>query len=179
MWNQKTEFHLFTIPQWKQEEAYLRQQHQAGWKFTRVTGLGLYHFVSCPPEDVVYQLDYPLENQGAEYLQIFSDCGWEYIQTFWGYSYFRKPVSAMNGPEEIFGDDESRLDLIRRVTKRRLLPLFILFLCILPPAWLQSQFPYPANYVLALILWAQVAVYLVLFAWCGYSFWQYWRNYRR
>lgn len=180
MWDQKTEFRLFTVPQWKQEEAYLRRQHQAGWKFTHVTGLGFYHFTACQPEDVVYQLDYPLENQGAEYLQIFSDCGWEYIQTFWGYSYFRKPVSAMNGPEEIFGDDESRLDMIRRVIKRRLMPLLILFFCIvLPQAWLQGHFDHPANRVLALIFRAEIVLYLCLFAWCGYSFWQYWRNCRR
>lgn len=180
MQERKTEFRLFGVPQWRQEEAYLRRRHQEGWKFTYVTGLGLYHFVACVPEDVVYQLDYPLENQGEEYRQMFRDCGWEYIQTFWGYSYFRKPVSAMNGKEEIFGDEQSRLDMVRRVAKRRLVPLAVLFFCLLlPQALLQGCLHRPINQVLALVLWAEVILYLILFAWCGYSFWQYWRNYKK
>jgi hypothetical protein len=42
----------------KKEEIYLREMHKSGWKFVRVSGLGVYHFEECEPEDVVYQLDY-------------------------------------------------------------------------------------------------------------------------
>jgi len=54
----KTEFHFFTIPQWKDEENYLRKMHNSRWKFTNVSFPGFYHFENCQPEDVVYQLDY-------------------------------------------------------------------------------------------------------------------------
>lgn len=49
--------------------------------------------MKCTPEDVVYQLDYNEEGltHKDEYVQMFRDCGWEYIQDFGGYSYFRKP----------------------------------------------------------------------------------------
>ena len=51
-----------------------------------------YHFVRCQPEDVVYQLDYNPEGLAnkEEYVQLFADCGWEYLQDYAGYSYFRK-----------------------------------------------------------------------------------------
>ena len=46
---------------------------------------------------------------------MFADCGWEYLQDFAGYSYFRKPVAEMKGEEAIFCDDASRLEMMRRV----------------------------------------------------------------
>ena len=113
----KKELRIFTIADWKKEEQYLQKRHREGWKFIKAGLPGIYHFEKCRPEEVVYQLDYNqdgLEHKD-EYLQMFQDCGWEYIQDFGGYSYFRKPVSQMHGEEEIFCDDESRLDMMRRV----------------------------------------------------------------
>ena len=123
----KKEFRYFTIFNHEKEEEYLREQHQHGWKFIRVTGLGMYHFEECQPEDVIYQLDFNEESKTnhASYVQMFSDCGWEYIQEYVGYSYFRKPVADMKDEEEIFCDESSRLAMLERVFKRRMLPVFI------------------------------------------------------
>ena len=54
----KKEFRWFSIAQHVQEQDYLREQHKKGWKFVKVTGIGIYHFEKCESEDVVYQLDY-------------------------------------------------------------------------------------------------------------------------
>ena len=59
---------------------------------------------------------------------MFEDCGWEYIQDYAQYSYFRKPASAMEGPEEIFCDDDSRAQLLLRIFKHRYLPFAIILL---------------------------------------------------
>lgn len=120
MKTRKTELRIFTIADWEKEERYLQKRHREGWKFRRVNLLGIYHFERCTPEDVVYQLDYNEEGlkHKDEYVQMFQDCGWEYMQDFGGYSYFRKPVSEMQGEEKIFCDDESRLDMMRRVFGR-------------------------------------------------------------
>lgn len=93
------------------------------------------HFERCTPEDVVYQLDYNQEGiaNKVEYVQMFQDCGWEYLFDYVGYSYFRKPVSEMIGNEEIFCDDDSRLDMMKRVFKGRLAPLIVIFFCIIIP----------------------------------------------
>ena len=132
----------FTIFEWEKEQDYLRKMHQSGWKLVKISGLCLYRFAKCPPEDVIYQLDYNREGRAhkAEYLQLFRDCGWEYLQDYVGYSYFRKPVSEMKGDEEeIFCDDDSRLEMLSRVFRGRMIPLLIIFfLVIIPQLFMQA-----------------------------------------
>lgn len=176
----KTEWKFFSIADWEKEEQYLRRQHQNGWKFTGVNFLFRYHFVQCEPEDVVYQLDYNpdgLEHR-QEYLQIFRDCGWEYLQDFAGYSYFRKPASAMQGEEEIFSDDASRLDMLRRIIKGRLLPLLPIFLlCVLPNLLRPlSAYSTPVEYALLAIFLFLGVVYTFIFVYFG---WQFYKLYNR
>ena len=57
----KKQFKWFTIYEYEKEQEYLRRMHREGWKFRKVSGLGMYHFEACVPEDVVYQLDYNQE----------------------------------------------------------------------------------------------------------------------
>lgn len=70
-------------------------------------------------KEISYRLDYNQEgvSNKAEYVQMFSDCGWEYLFDFVGYSYFRKTSDEGNMNEEIFCDDGSRLDMMKRVYK--------------------------------------------------------------
>ena len=141
MGEQKTTFRYFTIMQYKEEAEYLGRMHRDGWKFTGVTFPGFYHFVKSTPEDVVYQLDYNQDGLAhkSEYIQMFADCGWEYLLDFVGYSYFRKPKALMQGDEEIFCDAESRLEMMKRVRKGRMVPLLIvLFCCIMPQFFLHT-----------------------------------------
>lgn len=177
----KTELRYFTIPEWKKEQDYLRQRHRDGWKFTGVSFIGRYHFEKCEPEDVIYQLDYNPEglSHKSEYIQMFCDCGWEYLQDFVGYSYFRKPVSQMDGEEEIFCDDASRLDMMKRVFKGRMIPLLIIFfLIILPNIFIQSHMDTPMGRALAGVFVFMSLLYLVLFLWFGIQFWKYQKSLR-
>ncbi len=135
MRNTKKKFAFFTIPEYEKEQEWLRKQHNNGWKLISATAPCIYTFEKCQPEDVVYQLDYNQDGiqRKAEYVQMFEDCGWEYIVDMVGYSYFRKPVKEMNGKEEIFCDDESRLDMTRRVFRGRMVPLLVIFFLIIIP----------------------------------------------
>lgn len=167
MKNTKTEFKFFTIPEWKKEEKYLRSQHKNGWEFVSVNFIGLYHFKKCEPKDVIYQLDYNPESitQKNEYIQMFHDCGWEYLQNYAGYSYFRKAVSEMNGEEEIFCDAASRLDMMKRVFRKRIVPLLcIFFLIILPQIFRFSHLHTPVDYTILVIFSIMFFLYLVLFS---------------
>lgn len=160
----KKEFRWFNIFQYENEQEYLRTMHRAGWKFIKVTGLGTYHFEECTPEDVVYQLDYNQEGLAhkTEYVQMFGDCGWEYIQDYAGYSYFRKPSSEMNGDEEIFCDDDDRAAMMGRVFKGRLLPLVILFTaCLLPQFVINLS---QSNYGISVFIGVIIALYVSVFA---------------
>ena len=131
----KKALRFFSINQHKDEEAYLRRMHQEGWKFVKVDWLGLYHFVKCEPEDVIYQLDYNKEGiaNKSEYIRIFADCGWEYLQEFYGFTYFRKRAAEMNGEEAIFSDEDSQLAMMERIYKGRLIPLIAIFSCLVIP----------------------------------------------
>lgn len=164
--NTKKQFRYFTIADQKKEEEYLRKMHNEGWKLVRISGLGVFHFVfhfeQCEPEDVVYQLDFdPQSNENkSEYIKMFSDCGWEYIQDFVGYSYFRKPCSEMNGEESIFNDAESKTAMLQRVIKTKLLPLMIIFLCSL----VQFRTALISHSYVLIVIWSiLLAVYIVLF----------------
>ena len=117
-------YKYFSIFNYQKEQDYLREMHRQGWRFVKVTGIGIYHFEECEPADVIYQLDYNQEGSAHqdEYIQMFADCGWEYLQDYMGYSYFRKPASECDGSEEIFCDDESRLEMMNRIYKGRFCP---------------------------------------------------------
>ena len=103
MGNKKTVFKFFTIPQYQQEEKFLSEMHENGWCFAHVSFPGFYHFEKCEPKQVSYRLDYNQEGirNKREYVQMFSDCGWEYIEDFVGYSYFRKEEQPGEEREEI------------------------------------------------------------------------------
>ena len=177
----KKQWKYFSIMDYEKEEEYLRYMHKCGWKFTYVSGLGTYHFETCEPEDVVYQLDYNQDGlkHKDEYVQLFSDCGWQYLQDYAGYSYFRKPAKEMtNGKEEIFCDDHSRLQMMERVFKGRLLPLLILFFCILVPQFILNIFVYH-NYVVAFCFAGILFLYIAAFTAFGIKYHQYKKNIKK
>lgn len=155
---------FFSIFQYEQEQEYLQMMHKKGWKFVHVTNSSKYHFEKCEPEDVVYQLDYNREGleHKSEYVQMFEDCGWEYIMDRWGYSYFRKPKAQMKVDESIFCDDESRLEMMDRVFKGRLSPMVvILFMLIIPQLLLCSTTP--AMRPMAIFYFIMFLFYMVIF----------------
>lgn len=160
----KKQFKWYTIFEYEKEQDYLREMHKSGWKFIKVTGLGMYHFEKCIPQDVVYQLDYNIDGLAHkdEYLKMFDDCGWEYIQDFLGYSYFRKAVSEDGVAEDIFCDEESRFQMMQRVLKGRMLPLLVIFLAVLLPQFILNLFSYH-NYFVATFIGVILVMYISIF----------------
>lgn len=160
----KKQFKWFTIFEYEKEQDYLREMHKSGWKFVKVKGLGMYYFEKCVPEDVVYQLDYNKDglSHKEEYLKMFDDCGWEYIQDYAGYSYFRKSVAEDGVAEGIFCDEESRFQMMQRVIKGRMLPLLLLFFTVLLPQFMISLFS-THNYLGAAFIGGVLAMYIVIF----------------
>ena len=183
MKGKKTEMKFFPIPQWKKEEMYLREQHRKGWRFVKVNGLCLYHFEKCEAEDVIYQLDYNPDaiTQKSEYVQMFQDCGWEFLQYFLGYWFFRKAAREMDGrDEEIFCDDASRLDMMKRVFKGRVAPLIALFfLTIIPQIYQQYSFDTAFSRGLLVFFCVMFCIYLVMFVSFAVSFWEYYKSVRK
>ncbi|MDE5892283.1 MAG: DUF2812 domain-containing protein [Acetatifactor sp.] len=135
MSNSIMKMRFFTIADFKEEEKWLQKMHRGGLKLVNMRPPCFFYFERCEPEDVVYQLDFRnrRDGDGVEYRQMFRDCGWEYVSTCMSFHYFRKPVSQMEGEEEIFSDNVSRIDLLGRIWKWRMMPIFVIFFgCILP-----------------------------------------------
>ena len=130
----KTVFRFFTIADFEEEEAWLREQHNMGWKLKNAA-VFLYTFERCAPEDVIYRLDYKNGEESEDYLQLFRDYGWEYFDHNAGWLYFRKPAALIESEEEgeLFSDNSSRIDMVRYIIRTRLLPLCIIFFsCVVP-----------------------------------------------
>lgn len=159
----KTTLRLFSICDYDKEAEYLRQMHNSGWKFTGVSGL-MYHFEECTPCDVIYQLDYNQEGiaHKDEYVRMFSDFGWEYLQDYMGYSYFRKEAGQTENDEDIFCDDNSRAEMLERIYKGRVRTLIILFLCIIIPGFSWSIAT--GDHIITILYSAIIVIYLSLFA---------------
>lgn len=130
----KTMIRFFTIADYEEEEQFLRKQHQQGWRLTHCTIPCFFHFEACEPKDVVYRLDFRQKDvDKGVYFQMFSDYGWEYLDSCACWNYFRKAVSETDKNPEIFSDNASKLELIQRVIRQRLIPLVIIFLlCVIP-----------------------------------------------
>ncbi len=141
MMEKKIVYRIFTIADYEREALYFREMHAKGWKLRKVSYSILlfavkYTFEKCHPEQVSYQLDfYPMEkSERASYLQLFKDCGWEHITDFNGFSYFRKLHSGIESDAEfeIYNDAAGKLAMVKRILTRRMLPILLLFLALLP-----------------------------------------------
>ena len=141
MMEKKIVYRIFTIADYEREALYFREMHAQGWKLKEVSYSNLivavkYTFEKCQPEQVVYQLDfYPMKkSERASYLQLFKDCGWEHITDFNGFSYFRKLYSGIESDAEfeIYNDAVGKLAVVKRILTMRMLPIFLLFLALLP-----------------------------------------------
>lgn len=130
----KRVFRYFTIADYKEEEKFLSDQHSKGWEISAITLPGIYTFKECEKEDYIYQLDFPdiQDNSKREYIRMFEDCGWEYLFDFVQFSYFRMKKD-INDNQSIFTDDESKVEMIDKIYKRRMIPIVVLFLCCVIP----------------------------------------------
>ena len=163
----KKEIRYFSIFNHEKEEKYLREMHKSGWRLVRISGLCVFHFEKCEPEDVIYQLDYnpQTDDTRAEYLQMFSDCGWEHVQDYAGYSYFRKSSKDGNTEDKIFSDCDSYTAMMARVFNKRIYPLVFIFLLAVIPNFVLGIFNH--DYIVTSIFGAIILVYITLFIACA------------
>ena len=177
----KTLVRFFTIADYEEEEAWLRERHREGWRLARTIVPCFYIFERCAPEDVVYRLDYKNNAQDAEYMQMLRDFGWEYFNACMGWLYFRKSASEIgaNGEDELFSDASSKLEMVRHIIRTRMLPILIIFLtCTLPSCVraMNGVFGSPSLIVFALFF-APLVLCLWVFLHCGVKLYRLKRKY--
>ena len=184
----KIVYRIFTIADYEREALYFREMHAKGWKLRKVSYSILlfavkYTFEKCQPEQVSYQLDfYPMEkSERSSYLQLFKDCGWEHITDFNSFSYFRKVHSEIESDAEfeIYNDAAGKLAMVKRILTRRMLPILLLFLALLP-VFLQSvsggsSFSWE-KFLIVIIHSVLLIVYAIQISYIFWSLFQKWKE---
>ena len=134
--NEQKEFRLFLLTDYEKEEAYLRARHQQGLRLTKAKLPGMYYFEPCEPKDVIYRLDFNPQSakDRVDYINRYREQGWEYLQDLNDYSYFRKDAKDVECDGDVdFANDTARVGMLRKLFKRRLLLIMVIFLlCVLP-----------------------------------------------
>jgi hypothetical protein len=122
MLKKKTIRRSFYLSDFEEEQEFLSSQHNAGWRLTDIRGKR-YFFEECDKEAVIYQIDFnPNEKRKSEYVQLFTDFGWESITEKDGRFYFSKPALQCS-EEKIFSDRETKIAMCKKIIKRKLVQL--------------------------------------------------------
>lgn len=163
---------FFTIADYEEEEIWLREQHNKGWKLMKMIPPCFYFFESCEPQDVIYRLDYKNSTQTEDYMQMLKDFGWEYFAQCIGWLYFRKPADTVESDQdgELFSDNASRVELVSHVVKTRLVPLAIIFLCCVIPNLIRAvsdEYLSGPGTFFGVFFGIMFAVYVFLIVYCG------------
>jgi hypothetical protein len=109
-------FKWFWAWQDEAEEDWLREMSNRGWHLKHIGFPTIYTLESGGPVDYVYRLDYRSywKMEKEDYLQLFRDSGWEYVEEMAGWHYFRQ--RARPGEElEIYTDAESKIGKYQRL----------------------------------------------------------------
>lgn len=103
---------LFFVWQAEKEERWLEQMARQGWHLER--GGIRFTFRQGPPAEVRYRLDYRRGVPGVleEFKTLCGDAGWEYVDRFLDWHYFRTASAAA---PELYTDTESLIDRDRRL----------------------------------------------------------------
>lgn len=152
---------FFGLSDFLEEQMFLEEQHQSGWKFLKFEAPHKYTFEKCEVNEYIYRLDYNEDIQDEEaYLLIFADCGWEYIMKHQAWYYFRKEKSLLNDRDnEIFSDNESKIAMIKKVMWKQIMLLipFILF----TPIFISAFMKFLSEDIVFKIIWTIYALIMV------------------
>lgn len=171
----KKEYKLFVLSEYEEEEAYLRKMARKGYLLEKVICPGFYYFKKVEPMDMVYRLDFnPKKKEDWDsYLQMYKDYGWKYLQDLNEYSYFYRPAGDSEEDNEIYSDNLSRLDMMDRIYKRKMLPtLAILLCCLLPPyvMHLNGTLATGTQVTITVLVGFFLVFYVYLIVRCGVGF---------
>jgi hypothetical protein len=167
----KTKMKIFTIADYQKEEQWLADQHAEGWKLIKIIIPVFYVFEQTTPEKMIYQLEFKETEVTEDYIKMFEDYGWQYFGSYVGWNYFRKPESEIENEsdKEIFSDVESKVEMIDKVFKSRMLPLLIIFFAAFLPqvSELDKEVFKTSDVLFAIIYLILFGLYVFLMIYCG------------
>ena len=158
-------------------EKYYTNMASKGWHLVK-RGITFSRFEKAEPRQMRYRIEVvtpSLLEDGhlpEEQVAVYGDCGWEYVTDMMGYAYFRKSATEMVEDEGIFCDDESKIEMIERVYKGRMIPLIVIFCCIIiPQLFMQSHNTSEAGRMLFIVFVVLFILYLSIFIKFACQYW--------
>lgn len=132
----KIEKRTFGIAEFMQEEKWLEEHHKNGWCLVK-TDRNKYQFERCAAAEWIYQLDFMGNSTVDEaYIQMFKDCGWEYVLQYGRWCYFRRKKEP-DVDLSIFSDRLSKIEMYTRILQsRRLIVIVSIFVIACLIEWL-------------------------------------------
>lgn len=166
-----TKIAFFTISDWKEEERWLREQANQGLHLRRMVAPCFFIFEKGEAEDVIYRLDFTNNDEKPDYRRMLEDYGWENCGKCAGWLYWRKRAAEAEneGESELFSDDASRLDMVKKVIQSRMLPLLCLFFAVVLPQLFRAidGRSLPGNGFFLGFFSVMAVLYLYIFLHCG------------
>lgn len=166
-----TKIRFFTISDFVEEEIWLRERSREGLHFHHFVTPCFYVFEKGEPEDVIYRLDFTNNKENSDYFRMLGEYGWENCGRIFGWIYWRRPASetANEAEGELFSDDESRLEMVKKVWSTRMIPILAIFLCIVMPQFTNALGDfYGAAKTFMRVFWTTMfALYFYLVIHCG------------
>ena len=166
-----TKIKFWTIADFREEEVWLRELSRQGLHFLRMYVPCFYVFEKGAPRDVIYRLDFTNNDENRDYARMLSEFGWENCGRCVGWVYWRRNADELwsEAEGELFSDDESRLDMVKKVVQTRMLPLLVIFFaCVLPKLFRALDGGmYGASGFFLGFFGVMTVLYLYLFIHCG------------
>lgn len=96
------------------------EKHRQGYAFSGISFPISYTFDRVEPQEMIYKLEYTsLIKDQDQYIHFVSEYGWEYVGTFFDFSYFRKPKTESTEEDDIFSDEESKIAHLDKILYSR------------------------------------------------------------
>ncbi|KAF1295711.1 hypothetical protein BAU15_04020 [Enterococcus sp. JM4C] len=95
------------------EMATFKKQSAQGWRFVRMTKLGILIFEQCPPQEQQFSVDFYDGEQSdlSDYLALYEEAGWQNVSNYHKkYYYFSAPLETA----PIYTDSQSYRERIRK-----------------------------------------------------------------
>ncbi|WP_461207531.1 DUF2812 domain-containing protein [Clostridium sp. DL1XJH146] len=108
-------FKVIFVWQDDKEEEWLNEMARKGWLLEKYT-FCVYTFYKSEPKEYIYKLDYKRIKypKDDEYLKLFRDSGWEYVDNYMNWHYFRSEKGKSLLPD-IYSDYNSKIEKYKRV----------------------------------------------------------------
>ncbi|ELK45655.1 DUF2812 domain-containing protein [Bacillus sp. SB49] len=157
----KRTIRIFFTWQDNKEAEWLQSMAKDGWHLARYR-FGLYTFIQGEPGEYVYKLDYRngTDEDIDSYLALFEEAGWEKVERFHGWHYFRKPLTVNEDAPDIYTDHETEAHKYRLLVNL-LIPLFLVTLVLAATIFQPGVTGHPIYTALKVLYGFLIALYVI------------------